>query len=193
MEAAAAAWDKKVQHAKAVSKKLHYYDMCLFRMAHKHSWYKRRGEKVTITLVPVLGNVQEPGEPYLDCELKEPSPYKPTDILWHFVGLPNRCSPWHTNPCPELQSVIEANKVQIPDVATFYFDHGHWSRSIHVHTNPKSTNWIDFYPGFDAEVDRWICFRPVYQHLAKAARNIAEFLVANPNLPLPVMKSWNGN
>lgn len=177
---------------KSMNEKLKLFDESLFRMTCKHSWYKHRNLSCFLRVVPVLGNVQEPGKKWLDCKLQEPSNYKDTDILWHFDGFLNFCYPWHTEPHPLLKEIIEANKVFVEDAGNLFFHKDSWMNEIHAFTDSGNNNiLVNCFEALDSSIEQWNHFRGIYKNLVSAAKKISVFLIDHPEIPLPVMKSYS--
>ena len=141
---------------------IEFFDLCLYRLAYLHSWYKLKGKSNVCTVTPVLGNLQEPQNTTGHYEKGLPSKFSNSAILWHFNVNDNV---WHTDPDERLKKVISENTVRIQDMSHFYFNRD----ACTFESNQQQLNR----------------FKPIYHMFKNAAKNIITFLENNPDVPLP--------
>ena len=175
--------NEKTTRQQAEEKYWKNFYSCLFRMAKLHSWYKCKGICRTGTCVPVLGNEQEPRDSSGFFDKKMESKFLPDEILWHFDVNNND---WHEEPDPRLQKVIADNSVVIKDFSHFFFECSESSRLESVFRDNawyvKNSYSRDTVNRF---VKSWTRFSPICEAFEKSASNIIDFILANPDVPLP--------
>ena len=143
------------------------FDFCFFRFADLHSWYKYPEQKVSCTVIPVTGNVQEcHNGPGFDPS-KDLNQY-PNQVFWHFYD-----SEWCSTPEENLQSVILKNQVRLESLRDVY----------------NSRFCVEFWKSKEdynfPEEKAWEQYRATYDLFQKAAQRIVTFLLENPETPLP--------
>jgi len=151
---------------------LRNFDFSFFRFADLHSWYKYPPKKVSCTVIPVTGNVQECRDGPLFEPVTDVNVY-PDQVFWHFYD-----NEWCSLPEENLQKVIMENQVCLDSLREIY------TSRFHVDMGKTKED----YKFDESEEKSWDEYHRTYNKFRNAADNIVSFLIENQKLGIPHVK-----
>lgn len=151
---------------------LRNFDYCFFRFADLHSWYKYPPKKVSCTVIPVMGNVQECRNGPAFDPTQDVNVY-PNQVFWHFFD-----TEWSSPPDEKLQTIITENQVHLDSLRELY------NSRFDVEMGKTKED----YKFNENEEKSWENYHVTYDKFRNAANIIVSFLVKNPKIIIPHVK-----